>query len=224
MLTCVNTDKFKTNCLSVTLLTRLERENASKNAVERLFDRERGVVKLFDPPFGRGNARPGYIRSYGEGFRENGGQYTHGAVWLAMACFKLGLAEDGWAILRALMPETHDARVYGAEPFVLPADVYTAENLTGRAGWTWYTGAAGWAFRIITEEILGLRLRGGKLYLRPNLPERRRSARTDRRLRPPSAVPLPSRSISRPSNWRSRRTGPSGATSGKSMKATACSC
>ena len=139
------------------------------NAVDRLFDRETGVVKLFDPPFADCARSPGYLESYGPGFRENGGQYTHGAIWLAMACLRRGREADGRAILSALLPENHDLSVYLAEPFVLPADVYTAPGHVGEAGWTWYTGSAGWYFRAVTEELLGLRLENGKLTVHPRL-------------------------------------------------------
>lgn len=144
---------------------------AVDSALHRLVDRQNELVKLFDPPYSAEEPRPGYIVSYGEGFRENGGQYTHGAIWLAMACFRLGRADRGWEILSLLLPETHNAAVYGAEPFVLPADVYSAKGHEGEAGWTWYTGSAGWYFRAIYEEMLGLRLSGGKLTIRPHLPE-----------------------------------------------------
>ncbi|MDO4815222.1 MAG: glucoamylase family protein [Bacillota bacterium] len=144
---------------------------ALESALRELYDRENGIVKLFTPPFTSGERNPGYIRSYGAGFRENGGQYTHGAIWLAMACIKRGRPEDGWSILRDLLPENHDLRRYMAEPFVIPADVYSAHGHTGEAGWTWYTGSSGWYFRAVCEELLGLKLWGGRLYIRPALPE-----------------------------------------------------
>ena len=128
-------------------------------------------MRLFTPPYSPDERPcPGYIASYGEGFRENGGQYTHGAIWLAMACLRLGRAEDGWDILSMLLPENHDLRRYGAEPFVIAADVYAAPGHEGEAGWSWYTGSAGWYFRAVTEELLGLHLRGGRLTVSPRLP------------------------------------------------------
>ena len=144
---------------------------AVDSAVRRLVDRTNGLVRLFAPPYSPDERpSPGYIASYGEGFRENGGQYTHGAIWLAMACLRLGRTEDGWDILSMLLPENHDLTRYGAEPFVIAADVYAAPGHEGEAGWSWYTGSAGWYFRAVTEELLGLHLRGGKLTLAPRLP------------------------------------------------------
>lgn len=146
------------------------RSIALQSAVDRLFDSERLLVRLLDPPFRAAQPDPGYIRSYGPGFRENGGQYTHGAVWLAMALLREGAAEQGFEILRAILPASHDLSRYEAEPFVLAADVY-AGDASETAGWTWYTGAAGWYLRTAAEELFGLRLRGGSLFLdRPCLP------------------------------------------------------
>ncbi|MBQ6465553.1 MAG: hypothetical protein IJJ43_04730 [Oscillospiraceae bacterium] len=139
-------------------------------ALARLVDREHGLVRLFDPPYGPDERRPGYLASYGEGFRENGGQYTHGAVWLAMACFRLGRAETGLELLELLLPEKKDPRRYGAEPFVLAADVSAAPGHEGEAGWSWYTGSAGWFLRAAAQELLGLRLCGGELRFEPKAP------------------------------------------------------
>ncbi len=144
---------------------------ALDSALRLLFDRENGIVSLFDPPFFGDGRDPGYIRSYGPGFRENGGQYTHAALWLAQACFKRGRANDGRAILESLLPETHDLRRYMAEPFVIPADVYTCPGHVGSSGWTWYTGSSGWYFRVFTEELLGLKPWHGMIYIRPCLPD-----------------------------------------------------
>ncbi len=146
-------------------------ERALDSALEELFDRENGLVRLFDPPFSGSGRDPGYIRSYGPGFRENGGQYTHAAIWLALACFKRGRTNDGWDILRCILPEEHEAQRYMAEPFVLPADVYSCPGHLGEAGWTWYTGSSGWYFRVFTEELLGLRPWRGLIYIRPCLPD-----------------------------------------------------
>lgn len=145
-------------------------DQALQSAVDQLFDKERGVVRLFTPPFLDSPVSPGYIESYGPGYRENGGQYTHGALWLAMACLRRGLTDQGLALLRAIIPETHDPLIYGAEPFVIAADVSAAAGREGRAGWSWYTGSSGWFYRIAMEELLGLHLRGGKLYIEPKLP------------------------------------------------------
>ena len=143
---------------------------ALKAALSRLVDREAGLVKLFDPPFSPEERYPGYISSYGEGFRENGGQYTHAAIWLAMACLHRGMEEEGLSLLRLLLPEGRDLSRYEAEPFVLAADIYSAPGRRGEAGWTWYTGSAAWYFQAVTESLLGLHLEEGRLRVRPHLP------------------------------------------------------
>lgn len=144
-------------------------QRALTSAVEQLFDREHNVVRLFDPPITRRTPETGYVRSYGAGLRENGGQYTHGALWLAMALLRTGRTDEGVQILRAVLPAAHDPARYEGEPYVLAADVAAGDN-AGAAGWTWYTGAAGWYLRIAAEELLGLHLRGGVLYPEPRLP------------------------------------------------------
>lgn len=145
-------------------------QRALTSAVEQLFDREHNVVRLFDPPITRRTPETGYVRSYGAGLRENGGQYTHGALWLAMALLRTGRTDEGAEILRAVLPAAHDPARYEGEPYVLAADVAAGDN-AGAAGWTWYTGAAGWYLRIAAEELLGLHLRGGVLYPEPRLPD-----------------------------------------------------
>ena len=142
---------------------------ALTSAVEHLFVREHNVVRLFDPPITRRTPETGYVRSYGAGLRENGGQYTHGALWLAMALLRTGRTDEGVQILRAVLPAAHDPARYEGEPYVFAADVAAGDN-AGVAGWTWYTGAAGWYLRIAAEELLGLHLRGGVLYPEPRLP------------------------------------------------------
>ncbi len=156
------------------LVQNIDKEKACtavEAALERLFDRPAGLVKLFAPPFDGDGQDPGYIRGYVPGVRENGGQYTHAALWLALACFRLGKNQEGRDILSALLPERHDASVYQAEPYVLAGDVYANPAHVGRGGWSWYTGAAGWYYRVAMEELLGLRLRAGRLFLEPGLPE-----------------------------------------------------
>jgi len=145
-------------------------ETAITSAIGRLFDRQGGIVRLFTPSFTEGEKNPGYIRGYAPGVRENGGQYTHGCLWLVMGAFLAGMAEEGYDMLRAMLPGEKDTAVYRGEPYVLAADVYGNPQHVGRAGWTWYTGAAGWYWRVAMENLLGLRLRDGKLYIEPNLP------------------------------------------------------
>jgi cellobiose phosphorylase len=121
---------------------------ALRSALDALYDRERKLVKLFAPPFDSGCKSPGYISAYLPGTRENSGQYTHAAIWLAMACVSIPEFErDGRQILRDLLPANHDNAVYRGEPFVLASDVYTNPKMFGRSGWTWYTGASGWYLR-----------------------------------------------------------------------------
>ena len=138
-------------------------------AADRLYDRRLQLARLLDPPF-HGQSDPGYIRSYPPGVRENGGQYTHAACWLALALLKAGERETGAELLLDLLPERHSSEIYRAEPYVLAGDVYTAPGQEGRGGWSWYTGAAGWFCQTATRSLLGLRLCGGALVCRPNLP------------------------------------------------------
>ncbi len=123
---------------------------ALDTALRELWDRERGLVCLYRPAVGPEDRSPGYVQTYGPGFRENGGQYTHAAVWLAMACLRTGREADGRAILRDIALSVRKEE-YGAEPCVLGADVAAAPGLAGRAGWSWYTGAAGWWRRAVRE-------------------------------------------------------------------------
>lgn len=139
-------------------------------AAERLYDREHQLARLLWPPF-RGAGDPGYIRSYPGGIRENGGQYTHAACWLAMALLESGEKKLGAQLLHDLLPENHPWETYRAEPYVLAGDVYSAPDQEGRAGWSWYTGAASWYCQTATRTLLGLRLKGGKLSICPKLPE-----------------------------------------------------
>ncbi len=140
-------------------------------ALDRLFDRERQVVRLFDPAFdGKEGRNPGYIKGYPPGARENGGQYTHAAIWLALSCFRLDRPQEGWEVLRALLPEYHPTREYRAEPYVIAADVACAPGRKGQGGWTWYTGAASWYYQTAVGELLGLRMQEGRLRVEPKLP------------------------------------------------------
>ena len=145
-------------------------KKALGSSIDILFNENDRVVRLFDPPFSHGMSIPGYIKGYSPGFRENGGQYTHGAVWLAMGLFLEGMTDEGWRILEALLPQSRPNHIYRTEPYVLAADVYYAPGHVGRGGWTWYTGAAGWFKRVALENLLGLRLADGKLIVKPSLP------------------------------------------------------
>jgi cellobiose phosphorylase len=128
-----------------------------------------------DPAFDKSDLNPGYIKGYVPGVRENGGQYTHAAIWTAMAFSKLGDSKKAWEILTMINPINHaktpeEVARYKVEPYVIAADVYALSPHIGRGGWTWYTGSAGWMYRLIVESLLGLRLETDKLYIDPCLP------------------------------------------------------
>ncbi len=143
---------------------------------KRLVHRDSKIIQLLDPPFDTSNLNPGYIKGYVPGVRENGGQYTHAAVWAAMAFARLGDSAHAWELLGMINPINHakssaDMNIYKVEPYVMAADVYAVSPHTGRGGWTWYTGSAGWMYRLILETLLGLRLESNKLFIEPCFPE-----------------------------------------------------
>ncbi len=140
-----------------------------------LVDREARLVKLFTPPFDKTPHDPGYIRSYPPGLRENGGQYSHAAMWTILATARLGDGRGAVDLFGLLNPINHaltmeTAAHYRVEPYVVAADVYSVPPHDGRGGWTWYTGAAGWMYRAGIESILGLRRAGDTIHLKPCLP------------------------------------------------------
>lgn len=148
---------------------------AMKAIDEHLVRRDYRLVQLLNPPFDKSNLDPGYIRGYVPGVRENGGQYTHGAIWAAMAFAALGDSERAWELLTMINPANHTRSpqgiaTYKVEPYVVAADVYAVAPHIGRGGWSWYTGSAGWMYRLIVESLLGLRLEADKLHLAPCLP------------------------------------------------------
>jgi cyclic beta-1,2-glucan synthetase len=159
------------------------------NAVyERLVRRDDALIQLLDPPFDQSSLDPGYIRGYVPGVRENGGQYTHGAVWAAMAFAALGEHERAWELLTLINPVNHAlspsaVATYKVEPYVVTADVYAVAPHTGRGGWSWYTGSAGWMYRLIIESLLGLRLAEDRLHINPCLPAAWPGYRIDYRYR-----------------------------------------
>ncbi len=152
------------------------RARAAMDAVDaRLVRREGGLVRLLDPPFDTSELDPGYIKGYVPGVRENGGQYTHAAVWAAMAFAELGDARRTWELWRLINPIAHGAspsaiETYKVEPYVVAADVYAVAPHVGRGGWTWYTGSAAWMYRLIVESLLGVRVEGDRLRVEPCLP------------------------------------------------------
>jgi cellobiose phosphorylase len=148
---------------------------AMEHVDQRLVRRDQRLIRLFDPPFADSALEPGYIKGYPPGVRENGGQYTHGAVWAVMAFAELGETERAWELFSLLNPIRHamDAAGvsrYRVEPYAVAADVYAVEPHVGRGGWTWYTGAAGWMHRLLVESLLGVRLEADRLRLTPRLP------------------------------------------------------
>lgn len=141
-----------------------------------LVDRENMIIKLLTPPFNKTNLEPGYIKSYIPGVRENGGQYTHGAVWSIIANAKYKNAERAGEYFRFLNPIEHartkeNAIKYKVEPYVVVADIYTTPNMIGRGGWTWYTGSSAWLFMAGFENILGIKKKGDILYINPCIPQ-----------------------------------------------------
>jgi len=142
---------------------------------ERLVHRDHALIQLLNPPFDSSDLEPGYIRGYVPGVRENGGQYTHGAIWTAMAFAALGDNARAWELTQMIIPVNHartphGAATYKVEPYVVAADVYALAPHTGRGGWTWYTGSAGWMYRLVVESLLGLRLEAGRLRFAPCMP------------------------------------------------------
>jgi cyclic beta-1,2-glucan synthetase len=153
-----------------------ERSRLAMEAVDRrLVRRDHGLIQLLDPPFDKSELNPGYIKGYVPGVRENGGQYTHAAIWAAMAFAELGDKQRAWELFSMINPVNHSKTpeqtdVYKVEPYVVAADVYALAPHTGRGGWTWYTGSASWLYRFIVESLLGLKLEIDKLRFAPCLP------------------------------------------------------
>lgn len=151
--------------------------NLAMQAVRRHLIREAdGLILLLTPPFSGSDQDPGYVRAYPPGVRENGGQYTHAALWVIWALAELGEGDRAAQLFRQLLPiaRTHTrerAKVYRVEPYVIAADVYSVEPHAGRGGWTWYTGSAGWAYRFGWESLLGLRQESGGWRVDPCIPQ-----------------------------------------------------
>ena len=150
-------------------------KQAMESAQQYLVDESNRLVRLFTPPFDHSQPHPGYVMGYPPGLRENGGQYTHGSMWMAMAWARLGDGGRAVHLLNMMNPvelsrTPEDVDCYRGEPYVLAADVSTAPGMTGRCGWTWYSGSAAWMYRIWIEEVLGFQLRGDTLTLKPVLP------------------------------------------------------
>ena len=149
---------------------------ALESLENHLVDRENGIIKLLDPPFNKGNIDPGYIKSYLPGIRENGGQYTHGAIWVIIAECMLGFGDKGAEFFRMINPIEHSrtkdsANKYKVEPYVMAADIYGQGSLAGRGGWTWYTGSSSWMYEAGIKYILGLNIVRDFLRIKPCIPK-----------------------------------------------------
>ncbi len=148
---------------------------ALESAWQHLVHEDEGLVLLFTPPFDKAEPSPGYIKGYPPGVRENGGQYTHAALWFAIAMARRGEGGRAVKMLRMLNPieKARDPETvwrYGVEPFVIAADVYRLPGRIGQGGWSWYTGAAAWMYRAWIEEVLGLEIRGKQMQVSPRIP------------------------------------------------------
>jgi cyclic beta-1,2-glucan synthetase len=146
-----------------------------ESAQHFLVDSRNHLVRLFTPPFDHSSPHPGYLMGYPPGLRENGGQYTHGSMWLAMGWARLGEGELAAGLLTTMNPiertrTPNDVERYCGEPYAVAADVSTTVGRAGRSGWTWYTGSAAWMYRVWLEEVLGFKLRGDTLKMEPVLP------------------------------------------------------
>ena len=148
---------------------------AMQSVEEHLVKEDDQLILLLDPPFDHSSLNPGYIKGYLPGVRENGGQYTHSAIWTVMATAALGKTERAWELFNLINPIRHGTTAsqiatYRVEPYVVAADVYGVQPHLGRGGWTWYTGSAGWMYRLIIESLVGIQIERDQLRLTPALP------------------------------------------------------
>ncbi|HBP37677.1 MAG TPA: glycosyl transferase, partial [Clostridiales bacterium] len=160
---------------------------AIESARRMLVRPDHRAILLLTPPFDKTADNPGYIRGYYPGVRENGGQYTHAAIWLAMAFARLKKTDEAWKLLSLLNPiratqGLQGAYLYEKEPYVMSADICMAEPFQGRAGWSWYTGSAGWMYQAVLHDFLGIRRQGEWLILDPCVPPSFREYQVDYRL------------------------------------------
>ncbi len=159
---------------------------AMESVDKHLVDRTNSLLRLLDPPFNHSEKDPGYIKGYLPGVRENGGQYSHAAIWMVMAVAKMGNSKRTWDLLQLVNPINHgrtpdEIAIYKTEPYVMAADVYGVSPHIGRGGWTWYTGSAGWMYQLVIESFLGLRREGSKLRVNPCTPDHWKSFEVDYR-------------------------------------------
>lgn len=156
--------------------SKARQEEALKAVKDYLVQKDGRLICLFSPPFDQTKKDPGYIKGYPPGIRENGGQYTHAAIWAVWAAAELKHGNMAYEMLNYLNPITHslnisDANIYQVEPYVVAADNYSTSPHIGQGGWTWYTGSSGWLYRLVTEAILGFRLSGDYFSVDPCIPE-----------------------------------------------------
>ena len=142
---------------------------------EQLVDNKNKIIKLLTPPFYKSLNNPGYIMNYPRGIRENGGQYTHSVSWYLMALIKSGYHDRAYRYYQMINPINRTKNIekvskYKVEPYVIAADIYSSENFPGRGGWTWYTGSAGWFYKVAIQDILGIKKQGNKLKISPRIP------------------------------------------------------
>ena len=145
---------------------------AINEAENYLVDRDNKLIKLFTPPYEKSKINPGYIKAYPPGIRENGGQYTHAAIWFIIAEAMLGFGDKAVEFIQMINPIEHaknkeEAKKFKLEPYIIPADVYSSKDLAGRGGWNWYTGSSSWYFKAVIEYILGLKISKGYLSIEP---------------------------------------------------------
>ncbi len=149
---------------------------AMQSVLEHLVSYDDSLIKLLTPPFDTSDQKPGYIKGYLPGVRENGGQYTHAACWVVLAFTYMGMGNVAGKLFNLINPINHartpiETAIYKTEPYAVAADVYAAQPHVGRGGWTWYTGASGWLYRVAVEGILGIKKLGDTLLINPCLPD-----------------------------------------------------
>ncbi len=171
-------DSLSQSWAAISKAAKSSRVEEAMSALEKyLIDRKNGLIKLLTPPFYDSELNPGYIKGYLPGVRENGGQYTHAATWVIYAFSQLGNGERAWELFNMINPINHartdmECITYKVEPYVMAADVYAVYPNEGRGGWTWYTGAAGWMYRVGIEQLLGIKKRGNSLIIDPCIPKK----------------------------------------------------
>lgn len=171
-------DSLSQSWAAISNAAKSNRVEEAMSALEKyLIDRKNGLIKLLTPPFYDAELNPGYIKGYLPGVRENGGQYTHAATWVIYAYSQLGNGEQAWELFNMINPINHartdmERITYKVEPYVMAADVYAVYPNEGRGGWTWYTGAAGWMYRIGIEHILGIKKQQNYLIIDPCIPKK----------------------------------------------------